>query len=916
MKTLLGYKTLFALTIVLTAASIPSSAAVITTEARQKMEETGQFDDYVRLLIESKADGLNIAATAKSSSLQSASSSSIDTLTVLVLLVDFSDKPYTGDKVAAEAADFQDILFSTGGLNPTGSMTEYYLENSYGTFYVRGDVRGWYRMPQLYSYYVNEQGGIGSVFPHNSRGLAYDAVNIANQRGVDFSIYDTYGNNGPDGEIDGLLIIHAGPGMERTGDLSDMQSHKWDLGIYYQYLDGILIDNYTIQPEEYVVSTVSSIISPIGIFCHEFGHVIGLPDLYDVDYDPSSSSGIGNWSLMATGCYLNDTKKPAHMDAWCKAHMGYLDPIEVYENMTDVEFPRVETEPVVYRLWKDGSYGLEYFLIENRGLAGFDSYLPGEGLIIYHIDDRATYNNNDVYRYHVAVEQADGLFQLEFTHGNKGDAGDPWPGMTDKRSFDDLSEPNSKGYGNVLTRTSVWNISDPGPLMTANLDIEWSRCNMDLENCMFVDENGNGYLEAGERIEAYFGIMNYWIDASDVTIEMSAKNPGIVFGVPTVEFGVMPGDGCLVDNLGNPFVFYIPDSLTPIYDSFYIAVEADGGAYNAVFGIEQMVGRPQILIVDDDRGAAYDTIYVNDLYRKMIPAEVWHKDSLGTPPSTKLNKFNMVFWFTGDTCATGTNYLSSTDISSIKQYLENGGNFFLSGQGLSRQLQVQNPDFLTSFLHSEYVGPLFSPYLDGISGSPIGDQLALRFVSESNMQYMWGDKIMPTGGAIPAFSYKYYADGYAGLSFSGNYRVVFFDFCFEAVDNFSARYNTRDTVLFNILNFFGNITTEVAEETEYNLMPFGFSLEQNFPNPFNPTTRIQYTIENIPGQSRAHIRLEIFNILGQEIGTLIDENQSPGTYMVEWDGFDARGCRVGSGVYFYRLESGNQSISKKMILLK
>lgn len=916
MKALSRHKAFLVLLTAFIAIDMPISAAVISTEARQKLEASGQFEEYVKLLVESKVDGLNIPATMKVNAAGSSASSEIDTLTVLVLLVDFSDKPYTGDKLAALPADFQDILFSTGGVNPTGSMTEYYLENSYGKFYVKGEVRGWYRMPQLYSYYVNEQGGIGSVFPHNSRGLAYDAVNVANQQGVDFSMYDTYGNNGPDGEIDGLLIVHAGPGMERTGDLSDMQSHKWDLGIYYQYVDDIMIDDYTVEPEEYIVSTTASIISPIGIFCHEFGHVIGLPDLYDVDYDPSSSSGIGNWSLMATGCYLNDTKRPAHLDAWCKAHLGFLDPVEVYENMTGVEFPRVESEPTVYRLWKNGSYGSEYFLIENRGKTGFDDYLPGEGLIIYHVDDGATYNNIDVYHYHVAVEQADGHFQLEFVYGNKGDAGDPWPGLSDHRSFDDLSLPDSKGYGNVLTRVSVWDISDPGPLMTANLDVEWSRCRMQLESCTFVDENSNGYLEAGERIEAYFGIMNYWMDASDVTIEMYAKNPGIAFSVPAVEIGVMPGDGCLVDNLGKPFVFYLPDTLTPIYDSFYISVEANGGAYQAVFGIEQMVGRPQILIVDDDRGDAYDTLYVNDLYRKMIPAEVWHKDLSGSPSATKLNKFNMVFWFTGDTCATGTNYLTSADISSISQYLDNGGNFFLSGQGLSRQLQVQNPDFLNNYLHTEYAGPLFIPYLDGIDGSPIGDDLHIRFISSGNMQYQWGDKIVPLGGAVPAFNYKNYSDGYAGLSFSEEYRLVFFDFCYEAIENNSASYDKRDTVLFNILDFFGNITTEVAEEPEYNLMPVSFSLGQNFPNPFNPNTRIQYSIKSVPGESMAHIKLEIYNILGQEIRTLVDDDQFPGTYMVEWDGLDSRGCQAGSGIYFYRLKKGSESISKKMILLK
>jgi len=891
-------------------------AVVITPEARQKLENEGIYENYLALLNESKIDGMDAPSEFRIAGKQAISTGIADTLHVLVLLVDFSDNPYTGGDLAAVKADFDSILFSTGHHNPTGSMTEYYLENSYGDFVIQGDVHGWYRMPQAYSYYVNGEGGIGSIFPLNSRGLTYDAVRVADSLGVDFSVYDTYGETGPDGIIDGLMIVHAGPGLEKTGDLDDMQSHKWDLGIYYQYFDGILIDDYTIQPEEYPVSTVSSVASPIGIFCHEFGHVLGLPDLYDVDYEPLTSDGAGVWSLMATGCYLGEARSPAHLDAWCKARIGFVDPIEVYENMTDVEFPQIETEPVAYRLWKDGNYGSEYFLVENRQKIGFDSLLPGEGLLIYHIDDATTYNNINVTHYHVAVEQADGFYQLEYSSSNEGDAGDPWPGTFDRRSFDDLTIPGSRGYSGLPSEVSVWKISDPGPVMTANLDIEWSRPSMALADYEFSDANGNGYLEAGESIEFYFYIRNNWLAAENATVSISSRYPGINFTIESMEMPWLIGDGAVTDNAGRPLTFILPDTLTPTYDSFFVSVVTADQSYDTAFAIEQQIGKSQILIVDDDRGSDHEEIYVNDLYRKLVPADVWNKDSAGSPSSLDLSRYNMVIWYTGDTCAAGETYLSTADIRSIEQYLDNGGNLFITGQGLAGQLQIQRPLFLQDYLHAAYSGPLFAPSMDGFDGSPIGNKLSLRFYSGSNMEYTWGEKIIPLEDAMPAFAYAFSPDGYNSLSYSGQYNLVFFDFPYESIDNNSGRYDTRDTVMFNILNFFGKMMTEVSDEVDNNLLPVGFSLEQNYPNPFNPTTTIKYTVQNNGGSFSDRITLKVFNILGREVRTLVDEIQPPGNYSVQWDGADCDDNRVASGIYFYRLTCDNKSISKKMILLK
>jgi hypothetical protein len=145
----------------------------------------------------------------------------VDTIRVVVLLVDFPDYAYNASSyaipgggvlnsyVAGTPAMFDSLLFSQSDEdvvnNPTGSMTEFYMENSYGTYFIQGDIFGWYTMPSNYSVYVGTNDGLGGA----TRTLAAQAVTAAESYGVDFSPYANGGSVVP-----GVIIIHAGPGAE------------------------------------------------------------------------------------------------------------------------------------------------------------------------------------------------------------------------------------------------------------------------------------------------------------------------------------------------------------------------------------------------------------------------------------------------------------------------------------------------------------------------------------------------------------------------------------------------------------------------------------------------------------------------------------------------------------------------------
>ena len=121
----------------------------------------------------------------------------------------------------------------------------------------------------------------------------------------------------------------------------------------------------------------------------------------------------------------------------------------------------------------------------------------------------------------------------------------------------------------------------------------------------------------------------------------------------------------------------------------------------------------------------------------------------------------------------------------------------------------------------------------------------------------------------------------------------------------------------NFIPYEDSITITLAagvDEDEADAGMLSFNLSQNHPNPFNPTTSIQFTVDG--GQTAQPTVLRIYNVLGQRVRTLVDEERKPGRYRVIWDGRDDNGGEVSSGIYFYVLENGESRETKKMVLLR
>lgn len=368
---------------------------------------------------------------------------------VAVILVDFEDNQFgTPDSLRDE---LREMLFSSGTY-ATGSLNDFYREVSADKVWFNGAILGPYRAPQPYTFYTAGRSGLGD-YPNNTQRLIEDAIGLADPD-IDYSQFDPNGDN----YVDGLIVVHAGPGAEGITNNTQRQnaiwSHKWTTSAPLHH-DGVNLYAYLTVPEQ----------STIGVWAHELGHLLfGWPDLYDTD---NSSYGLGNYCLMAGGSWNGGGTRPAHPSAWCKLKQAWVE-AETVEYNQPLEIAPVETGGKIYQLWTYGDPDKQYFLLENRQPIGFDDNLPDWGLAIYHVDDSQPDNSQESH-YMVGLEQADGVADLE-NGRNRGDSTDLWPN-NGKDNFDAETVPNSKAYNNALSFVAVRNITKQGQNILANVSV-------------------------------------------------------------------------------------------------------------------------------------------------------------------------------------------------------------------------------------------------------------------------------------------------------------------------------------------------------------------------------------------------------------------------------------------------------------
>jgi M6 family metalloprotease-like protein len=365
------------------------------------------------------------------------------------------------DMAAAYPVSALSDLMNQTNYNNTGSFKDYFVANSYGKMTPQVDVYGWYTTTlnrESYGQKLNN-GSNNPSYNANVRNLVGQAIDSADVRSnVDFTIYDNDNN----GSVDGIIIFHAGYGAEQ-GFNGYIWSHRSSLGGSARVKDGKTISSYCINPTLRNWQGDIRMVG-LGVLTHEFGHIMGLPDLYDTD---NSSEGIGNFGLMGACGWLNQERTPCQLEAWSKDQFDWLRPV-ILNNPGEYTLKHTLDTAACYRINTPRTN--EYFLLENRQQRGWDRFLPSRGLAIWHINTARTSLypgsntvNADSAQYGVGLKQADGQRHLE-RGTNRGDAGDLFPGSTNNRMFNDNTNPSARlhfkvGGVNQPSNVTVSNIT-------------------------------------------------------------------------------------------------------------------------------------------------------------------------------------------------------------------------------------------------------------------------------------------------------------------------------------------------------------------------------------------------------------------------------------------------------------------------
>lgn len=436
---------------------------------------------------------------------------------VLVLVAGFKDTDL--DPGATE--EFYDELFN-GSTSKPMSLRKYYQDMSGGKLNLDFDVFVVGNVSNNRQHYGENTSSEGQD-AHPEEFVA-EAIDLGDSAGIDYSLYDNDGN----GFVDAVIVIHQGQGEEASGsegtDSYNIWSHRWTLSSANFYnrnsegysdiandtdddgildYDGVKINDYDIQPE-YVYDPGDS---TIGVFAHEFGHILGLPDLYDT-HNPPAADGIGNWGLMSGGAWLGPNglgSVPAPMTAWSRMSLGWLS---VSNQTAGITASPSETNRrriswfllfilIITAAWKLGkklypqtaavisallimTLGLarcgkkeqifslaladvetsykteqiginltEYLLLENKVKTNgtWSEYIPGAGLLIYHIDTDII--NNRFYSNSINDYTIDGKIGVRIIEADGED------NLLDDEDGDEGSPTDPFYYGNVNDLTGI-----------------------------------------------------------------------------------------------------------------------------------------------------------------------------------------------------------------------------------------------------------------------------------------------------------------------------------------------------------------------------------------------------------------------------------------------------------------------------
>ena len=358
----------------------------------------------------------------------------------LIILVNFADLAFTETIEEMDSMhnaknytrDYEYVYRgNTYQVSSEGSARQYFYDASFGQYNPQFDVIGPVTVSREYAYYGKNN--VNTQFDQRPWEMVKEACVIADTLlDVDFTQYD----NDNDEIVDFVYGIYAGYGEADGGGANTIWPHSYQLsaaGAYCQ-VDGVRVDLYACGNE---IDYYTKKHTGIGTFCHEFSHVLGLPDLYTTEGQTHKT--LGEWSILDYGPYNNDGNTPPAYSAYERFFMGWLTP-EVIVDSANIRLEELNSSQRALLISTEDKHNLigndpkstRFYLLENRQQQGWDTYLPGHGLMLTYVQYNATRwqentVNNTSRSMGVDLIEADGKTPNSSGTGYLGKATDLFP---------------------------------------------------------------------------------------------------------------------------------------------------------------------------------------------------------------------------------------------------------------------------------------------------------------------------------------------------------------------------------------------------------------------------------------------------------------------------------------------------------
>ena len=423
-----------------------------------------------------------------------------------VILVSYPDKAFSNDNEGMTEWAMGDNYTYNGA---TGSIHQYFYDQSWGQYDLQIDVYGPVTVSKELEYYGKDSGGEGN--DQHPDELIVEACKLAHDSlGADFSQYDSNG----DGYVDWVVILYAGKGQADGGTANTIWPHQYDLSRTQKAftLDGKKVDHYCCLNE---IDGQTNKRCGIGTFCHEFSHVMGLPDLYSTDQYATHKT-MGMWDIMDYGPYNNGGNTPPAYSAYERWWMGWIEPT-LLNSASSVVLGNLSDAGSACYMTANGNAISNiispspnvFYMLENRQQLGWDYYIPGHGMLITKVNYR--YNwwygnsvNNTASNMGVDLLEADGSAPSysisNRNNGYFGKQGDAYPSGSD--SF------------TTVTNYQVTDITEEDGLITFKVNGGGEEINLGVKNVNCEEANGRWtkvlrdgqiLIQRGDKIYDLFG---------------------------------------------------------------------------------------------------------------------------------------------------------------------------------------------------------------------------------------------------------------------------------------------------------------------------------------------------------------------------------------------------------------------------